>query len=136
MVGVCALKPVVVLLASGAGRENSVPWEETFEVVLGVDSENENEGVLETVGRGDADFLLADSIVSGRFRFRSEPIVKSASFFPLQSLVFASFGSIAQDFVYGPRVSFTVSSFVRVLGIATRRSRIERPPFAEPPPVL
>jgi hypothetical protein len=46
------------------------PWEETFkaEAVLEVDSkeENENEGVLETVGRGDDGFLLADGIVSGR----------------------------------------------------------------------
>jgi len=60
------LKPAVILLVSGAGRGNLVPWEETFEVVLGVESEEEYEGVLETVGRGDDDFLFADGIVSGR----------------------------------------------------------------------
>ena len=65
LVGACVLEPVVILLFSGAGRGNLVPWEETFEAVLGVDSEEENEGVLETVGRGDDD-LVVPCIMSGR----------------------------------------------------------------------
>jgi hypothetical protein len=66
LIGVCALEPVVILLDSGAGRENLVPCEETFEAILGVDRKEEYEDVLDIVGRGDDDLLVADDVMSGR----------------------------------------------------------------------
>jgi len=44
-----------------------VPCEETFEAILGVDRKEEYEDVLDIVGRGDDDLLVADGVMSGRW---------------------------------------------------------------------
>jgi hypothetical protein len=64
LVGVGALEPGVVLLVGGAERGNFVPWEEAFVTVLGLDGNEDKEGVLErgvpeATGDGERSVVVA-----------------------------------------------------------------------------
>jgi len=57
------LEPEVVLMFSEA-RGCLVPREDVFGAVLGMDRKDDKDGVVETEGWGDKDFLVVDDTVS------------------------------------------------------------------------